>query len=136
MKEILFQTRRAKVAKYSSSYLMLHFFPRCFRLNDLLRQCRWARRLYKCEDMFKPINTSYGLCFVFNGPQRRPEDRVHSSGTWSSLRVLAYTQNNKSYFSRLIHAGVKVSYNKYIKTSMVFRSLNRLRGHTTGLEGV
>ncbi|KAK3770160.1 hypothetical protein RRG08_038672 [Elysia crispata] len=85
--------------------IALHAAP---RLNDLLRQCRWTRRLYKCEDMFKPINTSYGLCFVFNGPQRRPEDRVHSSGTWSSLRVLAYTQNNKSYFSRLIHAGVKV----------------------------
>ena len=81
------------------------------RLTDLLRQCRWEGRYYKCEDMFKPINTSYGLCFVFNGPQTRPEDRLHASGTMSSLRVLAYTQNNESYFSRLIHAGVKVSFN-------------------------
>ncbi|RUS89277.1 hypothetical protein EGW08_002951 [Elysia chlorotica] len=98
-------TNMTDVSGQELQRIAMHAAP---RLNDFLKQCRWENRLYRCEHLFKPINTSYGTCFVFNGPQTKPEDRKHARGTWSSLRILADTQNNESYFSRLIHAGVKV----------------------------
>ncbi|GFN96015.1 acid-sensing ion channel 1-like [Plakobranchus ocellatus] len=78
------------------------------RLSDFFHQCRWETKIYNCEDLFRPINTTYGSCFVFNGPEVKPENMAKAVGSVSSLRVLIHLSNNKSYYSRLIHAGAKV----------------------------
>ncbi|GFN78077.1 acid-sensing ion channel 1 [Plakobranchus ocellatus] len=78
------------------------------RLEDLLRQCTWEVHGYNCQDLFRPIQTGYGTCFVFNGPDIEPDQLAKAVSSLSMLRVLIWTHNDKSYYSKLIHAGIKV----------------------------
>ncbi|GFR86966.1 acid-sensing ion channel 5 [Elysia marginata] len=78
------------------------------RLDELLVQCTWSFMSYNCSDLFKPLRTGYGMCFVFNGPDVPPEELVKAYGGLSKLRVIGVLDNDRSYFSALIHAGLKV----------------------------
>ncbi|GFN78079.1 acid-sensing ion channel 1 [Plakobranchus ocellatus] len=78
------------------------------RLEDVLRQCTWEVHGYNCQDLFRPIQTGYGTCFVFNGPDIEPDQLAKAVSSLSMLRVLVWTHNDKSYYSRVIHGGIKV----------------------------
>ncbi|RUS89276.1 hypothetical protein EGW08_002950 [Elysia chlorotica] len=85
--------------------IVLHAAP---RLDDMLLQCSWGAQNVNCQDIFRTLHTGYGQCYVFNGPEIEPENLAKSMSGFSQLRVLLSTGNNQSYFSKLIHAGVKV----------------------------
>ncbi|RUS89275.1 hypothetical protein EGW08_002949 [Elysia chlorotica] len=77
------------------------------RLDELLVQCTLFLKTYNCSDLFLPIQTGFGSCYVFNGPDVESHNLVKATNI-SRLRVLAVLDSDKSYFSRLIHAGLKV----------------------------
>ncbi|KAK3770157.1 hypothetical protein RRG08_038670 [Elysia crispata] len=79
------------------------------RLKDFLLKCFWKLQPFDCQDLFSPVQTDFGICFMFNGRSSNGSTvpRIVST-SWSSLRVIVDTQNHKSYFSWLTHAGVKV----------------------------
>ncbi|GFS23254.1 acid-sensing ion channel 1-like [Elysia marginata] len=70
----------------------------------------WQLEHLPCEELFKPVQTNLGVCFTFNGRNQDNEttDLKKATSNWSMLRVLVDTQNDRSYFSKVIHAGVKV----------------------------
>ncbi|KAK3770162.1 hypothetical protein RRG08_038674 [Elysia crispata] len=85
--------------------IALHAAP---KLKDLMLLCKWGAKTYNCQDIFRPLHTGYGTCYVFNGPDIAPDNLARAVSAFSQLRVLMTTLNNQTYFSKLIHAGVKV----------------------------
>ncbi|KAK3770164.1 hypothetical protein RRG08_038675 [Elysia crispata] len=78
------------------------------RLDEVLIQCSWALRNFNCSDLFRPLQSGFGTCFVFNGPDVEPDQLAKARSTIHKLRVISVLDNDKSFFSRLIHAGLKV----------------------------
>ncbi|GFO06538.1 acid-sensing ion channel 4 [Plakobranchus ocellatus] len=77
------------------------------RLEELLVACAWSFHTYDCKDLFKPINTSYGQCFVFNKDKNNIQ-KTTMSGPREGLRLMIDIQNKRSYYSQKIHAGIRV----------------------------
>ena len=90
------------------SSIYLNFLFPSYRLKDLMLLCKWGAKTYNCQDIFRPLHTGYGTCYVFNGPDIAPDNLARAVSAFSQLRVLMTTLNNQTYFSKLIHAGVKV----------------------------
>ncbi|GFN78025.1 acid-sensing ion channel 1 [Plakobranchus ocellatus] len=78
------------------------------RLEEFLMICGWDRSIRNCSEIFKPIITVYGTCFMFNGPDTKPEDIAKTTEERSSLVVVANIQSKNNYVSRDFHEGVKV----------------------------
>ncbi|GFO14491.1 acid-sensing ion channel 1-like [Plakobranchus ocellatus] len=78
------------------------------RLDEFLLQCRWQMNFYKCEDLFKIMHTDFGTCYTFNSHGNAQDEPKKSATVWTALRVLVDTQNDKSYYSKSINAGVKI----------------------------
>ncbi|KAK3770161.1 hypothetical protein RRG08_038673 [Elysia crispata] len=85
--------------------IVLHAAP---RLEDMMLQCHWGAKTYNCQDIFRPLHTGYGTCYVFNGPDIAPDNLARAVSIFSQLRVIMITLNHQSYFSKFIHAGIKV----------------------------
>ncbi|GFO10679.1 acid-sensing ion channel 1-like [Plakobranchus ocellatus] len=51
---------------------------------------------------------SNGICYTFNGPDLKPEQRYKAVGPISLLRTQVILGNNRSYYARFSYAGIKV----------------------------
>ncbi|GFR86974.1 acid-sensing ion channel 2-like [Elysia marginata] len=78
------------------------------RLDEMLLQCSWNLKRYDCKDLFRPLHTGYGTCYVFNGPEIETHNLAKAVSLFSQLRVMVSIGNRHSYYSKLMHAGIKV----------------------------
>ncbi|GFO10680.1 acid-sensing ion channel 1 [Plakobranchus ocellatus] len=82
------------------------------RLDELFRGCSWQGDRYDCNDLFKTDVTGHGICYTFNGPDLKPEQRYKAVGPISLLRTQVILGNNRSYYARYPYAGIKVLLNR------------------------
>ncbi|GFR90424.1 acid-sensing ion channel 2 [Elysia marginata] len=75
------------------------------RLEELIWRCSWKSQDIDCKDIFQPVNTSYGKCYIFNADKQNVR-KSKMSGFRESLKVMINIQNQKSFFSQYMEAGI------------------------------
>ncbi|GFN78020.1 acid-sensing ion channel 1, partial [Plakobranchus ocellatus] len=91
----------------SGEELQKILFDAAPRLDELFGDCSWQGQRYDCNDLFKTDVTGHGICYTFNGPDLKPEQRYKAVGPISLLRTKVNLENNRSYYARSPHAGIK-----------------------------
>ncbi|GFO48400.1 acid-sensing ion channel 1-like [Plakobranchus ocellatus] len=76
------------------------------RIEELFYLCEWQAQRYKCADLFEPVNTTSGTCYVFNADKINPR-LATGSGDRQGLWLILDYDNGNSYYSQDIQAGVK-----------------------------
>ena len=77
------------------------------RLEEFLIQCRWKGVRYNCSALFHPTRTPQGMCYTFDMVLRDPVQTARV-GEWAGLEVMLDIQQQNSYYSEELEAGVKV----------------------------
>ncbi|GFS23261.1 acid-sensing ion channel 4 [Elysia marginata] len=76
-------------------------------MKEFLVQCRWKGVLYNCSILFHPTHTPQGRCYTFDMLRDQPIQTA-SVGEWAGLEVMLNIQQQNSYFSEELQAGIKV----------------------------
>ncbi|KAK3784826.1 hypothetical protein RRG08_056785 [Elysia crispata] len=75
------------------------------RLDELIWNCLWRSKVVDCKDIFQPVNTSYGKCFIFNGDKHNVRKSI-KSGPREALKLRMDINNEKAFFSQYMEAGI------------------------------
>ncbi|RUS72250.1 hypothetical protein EGW08_019991 [Elysia chlorotica] len=75
------------------------------RLDELLWGCAWKSRPVDCQQIFQPVKTSYGKCFMFNGDKNNVRV-AKMNGPGESLTARISINDDKGFFSQFMEEGV------------------------------
>ncbi|RUS89278.1 hypothetical protein EGW08_002952, partial [Elysia chlorotica] len=76
-------------------------------IREFLVRCRWKGVLYNCSDLFHPSHTPQGWCYTFDMLLNQPIQTARV-GEWAGLEVMLNIQQQDSYYSDELQAGIKV----------------------------
>ncbi|KAK3770154.1 hypothetical protein RRG08_038667 [Elysia crispata] len=76
-------------------------------MKEFLVQCRWKGVLYNCSDLFHLSHTPQGWCYTFDMLLNQPIQTARV-GEWAGLEVMLNIQQQDSYYSEELQAGIKV----------------------------
>ncbi|GFO14492.1 acid-sensing ion channel 3 [Plakobranchus ocellatus] len=76
-------------------------------MEEFLLQCRWKGVGYKCSELFHATQTPQGRCYTFDMLLKH-HLMTARVGEWAGLEVMLNIQQEDSYYSEELQAGIKV----------------------------